>query len=219
MRLHIGKRKFRGSRSVHDNSISGIGEIGPELADEFFGQIEGGVSGRPGLESGDNNFERGLALHKHRRALGGFQDRCQFLTVQFAVIRRVDGHHFSAAKKVLRKQMRCAVSNVPVFRPLVRVREEPLPYGVDFEVSEAQPALKLGANCRFAGARRATDNDQHAVIVSAPSKVSSNRLEQDRQDVFVVGDEVNLEGHAVVELRGIRRGGDPHSGTPKMPSS
>ena len=58
-----------------------------------------------------------------------------------------------------------AICRIPIFDVLVGVGQDSLAYGIHFEVNEAEAALKVRTDRRLTGARRATENKEHGVIL------------------------------------------------------
>ena len=66
---------------------------------------------------------------------------------------------------MLRQEVHGSICGIPIFDVLVGIGQDALPYGIHFEVNEAELVLKIRANCRFTGAWRATENNEHVVIL------------------------------------------------------
>src|SRR5689334_3004621 len=116
-------------------------------------------------ESGKDDIEWCFALDQRYWFFESLHHRGQFLPVQFPIVRRVDNNIRALSKKMLRDQVHGAVRGIPILDLLVGIGQDALANGIHFEVDEAELALKLGANCGFTGARRATENNQHVVIL------------------------------------------------------
>jgi len=85
--------------------------------------------------------------------------------MHFTVVRRVNHYSRALAKEMLCDEVHRAISGIPILYVLIGVWDDSLPNAIDFEMNEAESALKVGANYRFTGAGRATEDNEHVVIL------------------------------------------------------
>jgi hypothetical protein len=144
-----------------DDAVTGPREVRPQVAHEIFGQVESGVTGRSGIEAGDDGCERRAALNKRNAAC----EYCRFPAMLFPIVGCIHDNILSSPQKVLRDEMHRAVGNIPVFDFLIGIWEKPLSDRIDIDMGEAESPLNFDSDCRLTSARRATQNNQHAVIL------------------------------------------------------